>query len=90
MNGGPVGMIVLPESTGTLLAAVCHVQVSHSPPPPSDVATRPGHVTVHTHSRAIGGSDPVVARGGGGRERSTVIYCHCEVALTGNIHILLH
>ena len=44
---------------------------SHSPPPSSDSTTRPGHVTVHTHSRAIGGPDPVVARGGGGRESST-------------------
>ena len=61
-----VGVSALPETTGTLVTAVCHVQFSHSHPPYSDSTTRPGHVTVHTHNRAIGGPDPVVARGGGG------------------------
>ena len=66
-----VGVSALLETTGTLVTAVCHVQFSHSPPPSSDSTTRPGHVTVHTHSRAIGGPYPIVARGGGGRETST-------------------
>ena len=53
-----VVVITLPESTGTLLAAVCHVQFSHSPPPSSDSTKGPGWVTVHEYSRDSGGPDP--------------------------------
>ena len=52
-TGSYAGVNTLPETTGTLLVVVCHVQVSHSPPPSSDSTTRPGHVIVHVHSRAM-------------------------------------
>ena len=46
---------------GTLVAAVCHVQFSHSHPPSSDSTTRPGHVSSQTYGIVV-----VVVGGGGG------------------------
>ena len=46
---------------GTLVAAVCHVQFSHSHPPSSDSTTRPGHVSSQSYGIVVD-----VGGGGGG------------------------
>ena len=64
-------IVVLGKTIWAPVTAYCHVQLSHSHPPSGNFTTRPGCVTVHTHSRAIGGPDPVVAWGEDERQSST-------------------